>query len=183
MMARGMGLRSVCGCIVGLLITCASILPAWAEPPTLVVLDFDLLEDHPDPAQAADLQRRLARVRDMFADGVAAAGVYRVIGLGAAQPVHDGYRRQIQNVHRCGYCQVEIGKAAGARLTAAGWVQKVSNLILNINVEIRDVEADRVVLTKSVDIRSNTDQSWERGMRFLVRDIVERRAANPDYGQ
>jgi len=62
-------------------------------------------------------------------------------------------------------------------------VQKVSNLILNINIEIRDVEADRVVLTKSVDIRTNNDQSWERGMRFLVRDLVERRAADPGYGR
>lgn len=113
-------MRGVRAGFFGLLLAAAAIQPAWAEPPTLVVLDFDLLEDHPDPAQAADLQRRLARVRDMFADGVAAAGLYRVIGLGAAQPVHDGYRRQMQNVHRCGYCQVEIGQAAGARLAAAG---------------------------------------------------------------
>lgn len=176
-------MRGVRAGLLGLVFVATAIQPVRAEPPTLVVLDFDLLEDHPDSAQAADLQRRLARVRDLFADGVASAGVYRVIGLGAAQPVHDGYRRQIQNVHRCDYCQVEIGKAAGARLAAAGWVQKVSNLILNINIEIRDVEADRVVLTKSVDIRSNNDQAWERGMRFLVRDIVERRAADPGYGR
>lgn len=59
----------------------------------------------------------------------------------------------------------------------------MSNLILNINIEIRDVETDRVVLTKSVDIRSNNDESWERGMRFLVRAIVERREADPAYGR
>lgn len=156
---------------------------AQAEPPTLVVMDFDLLEDHPDPSQAVDQQRRLERVRALFAEGVAAAGVYRVIDLGPAQAEHDKYRRQMQYLHRCAYCQVDIGKAAGVRLVAAGWVQKVSNLILNINVEIRDVEADRVVLTKSVDIRSNTDQSWERGMRFMVRDIAERREADPSYGR
>ncbi len=169
--------------LAGLLITFAPVLPAWAGPPTLVVLEFDLLEEHPDPDRAVDQQRRLARIRDLFAEGVASAGVYRVVELGAARPLHDDYRGRMQNVHRCGYCQVEIGRAAGARLVAAGWVQKVSNLILNINIEIRDVEADRVVLTKSVDIRSNTDQSWERGMRFMVRDVVERRAADPRYGQ
>lgn len=156
---------------------------AQPMPPTLVVSEFDLLEEHPDPTRTADQQRRLAHVRTLFAEGVAAAGMYQVVGLGPAQTVHDDYRRKLQFLYRCDYCLVEIGKVAGARLVAAGWVQKVSNLILNINVEIRDVEADRVVLVKSVDIRSNTDESWERGMRFLVRDIVERRAANPAYGR
>jgi hypothetical protein len=39
-------------------------------------------------------------------------------------------------------------------------VQKVSNLILNVNIVVRDVEAGKVVLAKRVAMRDNTDESW-----------------------
>jgi hypothetical protein len=57
-------------------------------------------------------------------------------------------------------------------------VQKVSNLILNLNIEIRDASTGRAVLAKSVDRRGNTDQSWQRGVDFLVRDMVEKGQGN-----
>lgn len=75
-----------------------------------------------------------------------------------------------------------MGRAVGTKYVVAGWVQKVSNLILNINIELREVASDRVVLNKSVDIRGNNDRAWEHGMRFLLRDFAEKRAADPDYG-
>lgn len=167
--------------LLALCLVCAFV-SVRAAPATLVVLDFDLLEDHPDPSRAADQQRRLERVRTVFADAVAARGLYRVVDPAPAQALLAELRRQQEFMHRCASCQVALGRAAGARLVAAGWVQKVSNLILNINIQIRDVETGRVVLTKSVDIRGNTDRSWERGMSFMVRDIAARREANPAYG-
>lgn len=36
-------------------------------------------------------------------------------------------------------------------------VQKVSNLILNINVYMGDVANDKMTFIKSVDVRGNTD--------------------------
>jgi hypothetical protein len=47
-------------------------------------------------------------------------------------------------------------------------VQKVSNLILNINVTIRDVATRALVFAGSVDIRGNTDDSWRHGIRYLL---------------
>jgi hypothetical protein len=52
-------------------------------------------------------------------------------------------------------------------------VQKVSNLILNINVRIEDAASGRVLLVRSVDLRGNTDETWRRGMAHLVQRIVE----------
>jgi hypothetical protein len=63
------------------------------------------------------------------------------------------------------------------------WVQKVSELILNLNVQIYDVKADRVLFSKSVDMRGNENQSWTRAVRYLVRDMAEKRERNPSYGQ
>ncbi len=170
--------------LLGLLVACVMwVRPSWAEVPTLVVLDFDLLEDHPDASRAPDQQRRLDAVRTGFIEGVREHDLYRLVDLSPARDMLDGFQAQRANIYTCASCQVEIGKAVGARYVAAGWVQKVSNLILNINIQIRDVDADRVVLNKSVDIRGNTDRSWNRGMAFMVRDFSERRQADANYGR
>jgi hypothetical protein len=59
----------------------------------------------------------------------------------------------------------------------------VSNLILNLNLAIWRTADDQMVLTKSVDIRGDNDESWRRGIAFMLRDMVERRARQPMYGR
>ena len=59
-------------------------------------------------------------------------------------------------------------------------MQKVSNLILNINLQLRDVATGKLVQAASTDIRGNTDESWEHGIRYLIKNSpvraqVERR--------
>jgi hypothetical protein len=49
-------------------------------------------------------------------------------------------------------------------------VQKVSNLILNINIYLRDARDDRMLQAMSADIRGNTDESWSRGLSYLIRN-------------
>jgi hypothetical protein len=51
-------------------------------------------------------------------------------------------------------------------------VQKVSDLILNINLVIEDAKTGKQVAGGSVDIRGNTDESWSRGLRFLFEEHV-----------
>ena len=74
----------------------------------------------------------------------------------------------------CNGCELDIAKALGAERVALCWVQKVSNLILNLNMEVRSVASGETVYAKSVDIRGNTDESWLRGVRRLVDNIEER---------
>jgi hypothetical protein len=74
----------------------------------------------------------------------------------------------------CNGCELDIAKALGAERVALCWVQKVSNLILNLNMEVRSVASGETVYAKSVDIRGNTDESWLRGVRRLVDNIEAR---------
>ena len=55
------------------------------------------------------------------------------------------------------------------------WVQKVSNLILNLNIEVTDVATGQMVYNKSVDLRGNSDVTWVRGIRYMVNSIVEKK--------
>lgn len=68
----------------------------------------------------------------------------------------------------CSACALETAEELGADFALTGWVQKVSDLILNINLRVTAVETGRVVFQDSVDIRGNTRQSWLRGLRALV---------------
>ena len=68
----------------------------------------------------------------------------------------------------CNGCELKLARRLGAQLAGIGWVQKVSNLILNINLQVRDVTSGRLVHAGSVDIRGNTDESWQRGLRYLL---------------
>jgi len=53
-------------------------------------------------------------------------------------------------------------------------VQKVSNLILNVNLVVEDVATGKTLRADSVDIRGNTDESWTRGLRYLLNERMFR---------
>jgi hypothetical protein len=144
---------------------------------TLLMLDFELLDDQaPDvpfpegPARLAMISRRLheAFVRERSYEVIDPAPVASLIEE----------TRKTQNLLDCNGCDIDIARKAGVDRLLLGWVQKVSNLILNINIEVRDATSGKPVLVKSVDLRGNTDQSWQRGIDYLVRDMVEKHQGN-----
>ncbi|WP_150524102.1 DUF3280 domain-containing protein [Roseibium sediminis] len=73
------------------------------------------------------------------------------------------------NPANCYGCDVRMAKELNAEFVVVGIVQKVSNLILSMNLVMRDVETGAFVLGRSVDIRSNTDDSWARGMNYILK--------------
>ena len=152
------------------------------RPPSLALIGFELVDDQNDLSQATENERRLALIHGLMNERLDRAGLYTMLDTAAAQSQIEKVRAEQAFVYRCNGCLGEIGAKLGTRLVAVGWVQKVSNLILNINLEIHDVVAGSSVLSKSVDLRGNTDESWSRGIAFMVRDMVERRQRNPRYG-
>ena len=62
----------------------------------------------------------------------------------------------------------------GARYAISGEVQKVSNLILSVNLHVRDAETGATVRAGAVDIRGNTDDSFRRGYSYLLRNLIFR---------
>jgi hypothetical protein len=60
----------------------------------------------------------------------------------------------------------------GAKYSVTGWIQKVSNLLLSLNVIIRDAETGKTLWARSVDMRGNTDESWSRALDYLVRNYL-----------
>lgn len=74
-----------------------------------------------------------------------------------------------RNPAHCNGCEVRMGETLGADLVLVGQVQKVSNLILAIDLALREVETGTFLRGQSVDIRSNTDESWRRGIDYILK--------------
>ncbi len=142
-------------------------------PPTIAVLEFDLLDDQRDTVPDTTLAPRLASIRQQLAEALTREGLYAVVDNARANELMQRLK-STQDLHACNGCELEIGKALHTDRVMVGWVQKVSNLILNINIRIEDTATGQVVVQKSVDLRGNTDDSWRRGIAYLVRDMVEK---------
>jgi hypothetical protein len=154
-------------------------LPAPADQPLkkLLALDFELIDEQKDFVAFPEKDARLAMVSQQLRDGFMEHDLYDVVdSTPVAQLIRTEAERQ--SLLDCNGCELDIARKAGAERVLLGWVQKVSNLILNLNIEVRDVRTGEIVLRKSVDLRGNTDQSWRRAVDFLIRDMVEKGQGN-----
>jgi hypothetical protein len=150
--------------------------PARADPPRLAVFDFELVDTSLQgevDGPRKDEQARLMRVGDQVRKELAESGKFDLLDISPVNAAAHG-----SNLQACGGCDVQYARRLGADLAITGVVQKVSNLILNINIYLRDVHSGRLVTSMSVDLRGNTDESWSRATSYLLRN----RLLAPNYG-
>jgi hypothetical protein len=141
---------------------------AHAEPPRLAVFDLELIDTSLQGevnGPRADEQARLARVGDQLRKELGESGRFRILDIAPVNAAAHG-----SNLQACGGCDVTLAGQLGADLEITGVVQKVSNLILNINLYLRDVHTGQLLTAVSADMRGNTDESWSRATSYLVRD-------------
>ena len=141
--------------------------PAAAEP-KVAVFDFELVDTSLEGATygpRADQQTRLVQITDQLRDRLAKSGRVAVIDIA---PV--AARAKAANMRTCDGCDADLANQLGADFAVSGWVQKVSNLILNMNIYVRDASSGATISLKSVDMRGNTDESWSRAIDWLVRN-------------
>jgi hypothetical protein len=147
-----------------------------ADLPKLAVFDFEMIDTSLEAemrVKRPDEQARLVKVGDQLRKELGDSGKFQMLDIA---PVNAAAHQS--NLQACGGCDVKLAKQLGADLEITGVVQKVSNVILNINVYLRDVPTGRLVAAASADMRGNTDESWSRAMRYVVHE----RLLAPNYG-
>lgn len=154
--------------LIAFLSVLAGALPGQAREaaPTLALISVELINDNAgyEPTTAAETARTEA-LRQQFAAALNASGKFSVV------PAPAGLRDRVataQKLGACGGCEIAFGRESGAAYVAWIEVQKVSNLILNLNLYVADVNAGRTVFVKSVDMRGNTDDSWSRALKYML---------------
>ena len=107
-------------------------------------------------------QRRLVQLTQQLRNWVSGEA-----GLLACDMAPVEAESQASNLFACG-CIQRLARNVDARLAVVGSVHKISNLILNIQINVFDVDTDKLVAQFNADIRSNTDNSWARGLDWLI---------------
>jgi hypothetical protein len=129
---------------------------------------FRLINTSLEPTTAAE-DARLRLLDELFREKLAASSRYKllIIPPELQQQIAAG-----PGIDSCNGCERDLARQVGAEVAAWGTVQKVSNLILNINVYMRNAESGTITFAHSVDIRGNTDESWQRGLDYMLRNYL-----------
>jgi hypothetical protein len=70
--------------------------------------------------------------------------------------------------------RLQIGKELGAQAVLVAWVNRMSNLLLTLNYEIREVDSGEVSARGAFDFRGDNDQAWNRAVTYMVQDLKTR---------
>jgi Protein of unknown function (DUF2380) len=153
-----------------------ALLAAWpataqtasGKPLKVAFFGFDLINTSLEPIQDVEKQR-IAMVGEVLRQMLADSGRYQIV------PLSDELKQKVAqspDITGCNGCQIDWARQADADLAVWGTVQKVSNLILNLNVYMDGTKDGHQYFGRSVDIRGNTDESWQRGVQYLVRHYL-----------
>jgi uncharacterized protein DUF2380 len=143
---------------------------------TVAVFDFELIDTSLEGeirGARPDEQARLGQLGLELRQRLRDSGRFSLVDIA---PVASEARAS--NLQACGGCDTHLAKRIGADLAITGTVQKVSNLILNMNIYVRDASSGATVAAMSADMRGNTEESWSRALDYLIRN----RLLAPDYG-
>ena len=142
---------------------------------SVAVFNFELIDTSLEGAVRGvrpDEQERLARLSDLR-QLLRDSGRFSLVDI---TPIASA--AQASNLQACGGCDMRLAQRIGAELAITGTVQKVSNLILNMNIYVRDASSGATIAAMSADMRGNTDETWSRALVWLVRN----RFLAPGYG-
>lgn len=141
--------------------------PAHAAPAAVFPAVF--INSSPQPTSPEETER-VKRMDAALAKALTESSEFQPVDLAPVAADLAGVR----DIHDCNGCEVDLAKKLGARYAVVAWTQKISSLILNINIRIADVETGQAVKAGSVDIRGDTDESWRRGLAYLLKEYVLR---------
>lgn len=151
--------------------------PALAAPQKIAIFNFQLIDTSlagEKNGPNANEGKRIAAISDQLRGLVAKSGKYDVVDV---KPVEADAEKA--NLSTCNGCDATLAKKLGADLALVGTVQKVSELILNVNLYVRDANSGKLIGAMSADMRGNTDESWSHTLSWLVRN----RLLQPDFGE
>lgn len=117
-------------------------------------------------AETARLQRMTALARELLSR----SGLFEIVSGGAATnpmvPAHW--------LRKCNGCDADAARELGAEMAFVGFYRKISVMEQYLELRIRDARTGALVHVSQTDLRGETDESWSRALKFLIRyELVE----------
>lgn len=149
---------------VAALVMGADAVPSGAaEAVKTAIFDFELTDTSME-GERAEHRQWLRLASDELRRALAASGRYAIVDTGpAAARIADA-----GHLHGCNGCEAGIARELGAELAISGVVHKVSTLILQIAVTVRDAKSGEVRKATNVEVRGDNEVSWVRGARYIA---------------
>lgn len=135
--------------------------------PKTAVFDFQLANLGQLPPTDAD-RARLPHLSDMFRKLLADSGKYDIVSTESEK----AEVARSADLRSCGGCAEDFAKKLSAQIAVTGEIQKVSDLILNINVYFKEVGSKAPEHAYSVDIRGDNDLSFDHGIKYIVKHNI-----------
>jgi hypothetical protein len=141
-------------------------MPAYAAT-RAAVFEIELQDtsgEQSTPAQA----NRILTTTEALRRELAETGKYEIVDLSA-----DSERISKLGFQRsCVTCFVDIARDRGAEVAVFSTVNKVSTLILSMEIKVLSVATGKEMVRGTADIRGDNDRAWLRGMEWLVQHRI-----------
>ena len=143
-----------------------------AAPLTIAVADFDYVDSSGEVRdQRAEHRARVAHFAELVRADLGAQGDTRVLPLECAEPPCTPINMGPDNF-------IAAGRRSGARFVVYGGIRKMSTLVQWGDVELLDLEANKLLLKRTVTFRGDNDEAFSRAAAFVgqtVREAMEKR--------
>ena len=132
-----------------------------AAPLAVAVADFDYVDTSGEVVdQSAEHRARVAAFAELLRENLATQGDYRVLPLDC--PDHPCTATTMQPDDF-----VAAARRAGARLVVYGGIRKMSTLIQWGEIQLLDLDSDKLLLRRTVTFRGDTDIAYRRAAGFV----------------
>lgn len=140
---------------------------AGVRAETLAVLPVKLLDTSQEQRdQSAEHARRLDMVGTALAADMKGAGPYVDTVLVSPETVAAACPKETAE------CLIGVARAAGADAALFTVVQKSSTLILQVFAHVVDVRDNALVVSRDLNFRGDTDESWMKMESFLAHTLA-----------
>ena len=160
------------GWLPALLLACAAQFSASAAlaAQTVAVFPFELLDQSQDGELIIKIRpeesKRLAALTQDLKARLTASKAYEIVELSQ-------FAAEIKTaspLHKCDSCLADLAAKSGAQIAMLGLVQKFSDTLLSVSIQIIDAKTGTVKNSYSVGVQGNTDEAWLRGVSYIARN-------------
>ena len=137
---------------------------------TVAVFPFELLDASQDgefilKVRPEETKRLMLLTQDLKAR-LAASKRYAIADISALEKEITA----AAPLHKCNGCEADLAKKTGAKLAMLGLVQKFSDTLLAVSIQVIDAETGALKNSYSAGLQGNTDEAWLRGVSYIVRN-------------
>lgn len=137
-----------------------------------LVMDIEITGDSSVKGDKEDNLKKITHFSDHLRAELQDKTAFSVVESDAALVATTQFQTE-ENVLNCNGCEISLAEEYDAGLVMVPYVFRMSHLISTLHIEVKDVETGILLKKKAFDFRGNTDQAWERAIRYAVRDLKD----------